>query len=647
MVKKPNHLRIRKHLPFKVVRHPLGITELAVADAVCVGAKESDTSSPSEISVNRQDQGSEACSTDAVVVKALRNAGLLPDEVDDSSAKIMEEKPDIVFEMDSHLEEDIYGDFEYDLEDEDYIGVTAEKALKMQRAMRSWGVVLYLMSLPKNNNDDGTDRSCASLEPLPDEADNRKHVLQHIENAFEPGIEIKEENKVIDPLGHGSSGRVSSAENVTKKDKKSNMEIEKQADGANPVSKRAMDFLNGLFSSYLHSAAHTSNALQTQVASQTLPMTMSHNEKLVKFNGENFKTWQQKMLFYLTTLNLAKFLKDDPPTIREDEVDAATTFNITKAWKHSDFLCHNYILNGLSDALYEVYNVKKKAKELWESLDHKYKTEDAGAKKFLVAKFLNFVMVNSKTVVNQVQEFQLIIHSILAEGMIISESFQVATIIEKLSPAWNDFKNYLKHKRKEMTVEYLIVRIWIEEDNQCVAKRLNKTSNHNIAKANVMEVKMDFKKRKQAQIESKLGLKGGVSKKQKIQGKCFNCNKTGHMSSEFNLVDSNPREWWLDTGATHHICCDKDSFAELVSCEKGEKLYMGNVATSTIKGKDTVILKMTSGKELKLQNVLYVPDIRKNLVFGTLLSIHSFRMVFESHKLVLSKGEYLWEGDMY
>ena len=30
-----------------------------------------------------------------------------------------------------------------------------------------------------------------------------------------------------------------------------------------------------------------------------------HSEKLEKFNGLNFKRWQQKMLFYLTTLNLA------------------------------------------------------------------------------------------------------------------------------------------------------------------------------------------------------------------------------------------------------------------------------------------------------------------------------------------------------
>ncbi|XP_039006630.1 uncharacterized protein LOC120134222 [Hibiscus syriacus] len=310
------------------------------------------------------------------------------------------------------------------------------------------------------------------------------------------------------------------------------------------------------------------------------------------------------MLFYLSTLNLAKFLKDDPPTIRDDEMDTATAFNITEAWKHSDFLCRNYILNGLSDALYEVYSIKKNTKELWESLDHKYKTEDAGAKKFLVAKFLNFVMVDFKTVVNQVQEFQLIIHDILAEGVIISESFQVAAIIEKLPPAWNDFKNYLKHKRKEMTIEDLIVRLRIEEDNRCAAKRLNKTANHNITKANVVEtghISSECRLPKRSRIKE-TNVVTKISKEVSEPDLYV-------VVSEVNLVDSNPREWWLDTGATRHICCDKDSFAELVSCEKGEKLYICNVVTSKIKGKGTVILKMTSGKELKLQNVLYVPNI--------------------------------------
>lgn len=96
------------------------------------------------------------------------------------------------------------------------------------------------------------------------------------------------------------------------------------------------------------------------------------------------------------------------------------------------FLCRNYILNALDNSLYFVYSECTGAKALWESLDKKYKTEDADMKKFIVGRFLDFKMEDSRTVLDQVREIQLILHDIHAEGISLSESFQVAAIIEKL-----------------------------------------------------------------------------------------------------------------------------------------------------------------------------------------------------------------------
>lgn len=39
--------------------------------------------------------------------------------------------------------------------------------------------------------------------------------------------------------------------------------------------------------------------------------------------------------------------------------------------------------------------------------------------------------------------------------------------------------------------------------------------------------------------------------------------------------------------------------------------------------------KNTFWKELTLKNMLYAPEIRKNLVFESLLNKHDFRMLFE------------------
>ncbi|KAF3653067.1 hypothetical protein FXO38_15815 [Capsicum annuum] len=118
------------------------------------------------------------------------------------------------------------------------------------------------------------------------------------------------------------------------------------------------------------------------------PPTMAP-EKSEKFSGIDFKRWQQKMFFYLTTLCLQQFTSEGAPEVPEETSDK-DRFIIVEAWKHSEFLCKNYILSGFQDDLYNVYSGTKTSKELWGALEQKYNTEDAGIKKFLIARFLNF-----------------------------------------------------------------------------------------------------------------------------------------------------------------------------------------------------------------------------------------------------------------
>ncbi|XP_070007203.1 uncharacterized protein [Nicotiana sylvestris] len=261
----------------------------------------------------------------------------------------------------------------------------------------------------------------------------------------------------------------------------------------------------------------------------------------------------------------ARFIKEDPPIMAEGTPDDER-FVVTEAWKYSDFLCKNYILSCLEDSLYNVYSVMETSKALWNALENKYKTKDAGLKKFVDARFLDFKR--------------------LTLGMVINEAFQVSAFIEKLPPLWKDFKNYLKHKHKEMTLEDLIGRLRIEEDNKNAEKKSR--GNSTIIRANIVEVAPQNKKRKKAS-----GPKNYPSKK-KFKGNCHNCGKFGHkavdyrapktdvqkkkknqvnmvekveemedlcaMLSEYNLV-GNPKEWWIDSGATRYVCANKELFS--------------------------------------------------------------------------------------
>ena len=75
-----------------------------------------------------------------------------------------------------------------------------------------------------------------------------------------------------------------------------------------------------------------------------------------------------------------------------------------EAWNHFGFLCKNYTLNSLDNALYSVYSLIRIAKELWDSLEKKYKAKDVGLEKFVDSKFLEFNLIDSKAVMSQVQE---------------------------------------------------------------------------------------------------------------------------------------------------------------------------------------------------------------------------------------------------
>ena len=287
---------------------------------------------------------------------------------------------------------------------------------------------------------------------------------------------------------------------------------------------------------------------------------------------------------------------------------------------------------------------------------------------FVIGKFLKYNMADTKTVIKQVEEIQVLIHELHAEGCAISEQFQVGSIIEKLPPSWRGFKVYLKHKRREMTMEDLILRLRVEEDHR-------KGDSVDGARANVIEsepsTKQKFQKFKCKKM-SKLKPKGKDFKK--IKGSCWVCGKAGHNAQECrhrkdqtvtrtnqahvhkfddNLVAvvtetnmvSNVKGWWIDTAATRHICGDKNLFSEYKHMDDGERLYMGNSSASNVEGKGNVLLKFTSGKVVTLTDVLHVPEIRKNLVSGPILSKKGFTLVFESDRFILTKaGMYAGKG---
>ena len=87
------------------------------------------------------------------------------------------------------------------------------------------------------------------------------------------------------------------------------------------------------------------------------------------------------------------------------------------------------------------------------------------------------------------------------------------------------------------------------------------------------------------------------------------------MVTQVNVV-TNVNKWVVDFGATRHFCANKIMFTSYAVVGDGEEqVYLGDLRNTSIQGKGKVLLKLTFGKKLALNDVIHVPSIRVNLVY--------------------------------
>ncbi|GJZ63363.1 zinc finger, CCHC-type containing protein [Tanacetum coccineum] len=265
--------------------------------------------------------------------------------------------------------------------------------------------------------------------------------------------------------------------------------------------------------------------------------------KLDKFEGHDFRRWQKKMHFLLTTLKVVYVLTRPMPELLEDATVEA--IRIRAKWENDDYICRGHILNGMSNSLFYVYTNVELAKELWDSLESKYIAEDSSSKKFL------------------------------GKGK------------EVAGPSVN------------MTEE---------------GKNKNKKQNKG--------KKRDFKEH-------------GIAVVVKRTTQMLVVRERGLRTIPKTKVDA--IAWWIDSGATTHVCKYRCWFKTYEPVEDESVLYMGDDLFAPVHGKGSVMLEFSLGKSITLFNVLYVPKPHKNLISGPVLNKCGYKQVYESDKYILSK----------
>ncbi|XP_017979829.1 PREDICTED: uncharacterized protein LOC108662774 [Theobroma cacao] len=248
-------------------------------------------------------------------------------------------------------------------------------------------------------------------------------------------------------------------------------------------------------------------------------------------------------------------------------------------------------------------------------------------------------MTDEKDIKSQINEYHKLVDDLKAEKINLQEEFVAGLLIEKLPESWNGYKQQLKHKEKQLSLADLIVHIIIEDT---IRREIKASKAKEIAtKANLVQDRTQRQQRYPYKSDHKPKALHPTFKK---KGSCFLCGKPRHHAAQckkrakgnnkpvnprVNLVKADKsddvivavisqatmvasvKEWVVDSGATRHICANRNAFTSYTPIgEREETIYLGDSQTTQVLGEGKVLLKLTSGKTLALNDVLHVPNIR-------------------------------------
>jgi hypothetical protein len=105
-------------------------------------------------------------------------------------------------------------------------------------------------------------------------------------------------------------------------------------------------------------------------------------------------------------------------------------------------------------------------------------------------------------------------------------------------------------------------------------------------------------------------------------------------------VNFSQNTWWIDSGATVHVCNLLQGFVMKTSTRKGKqslKVVDGKEAYMEAVG--SIVLHLHSGFKFHLNNVLYVPSLKRNLILVCLLDIDGFSCNFGDMKCLIKYND--------
>lgn len=385
-------------------------------------------------------------------------------------------------------------------------------------------------------------------------------------------------------------------------------------------------------------------------------------------NGENYYNWKFRIQMILAENNVGDHV--------EHELD---TEGLTVAEKDAlmkqEHKAKSIIVQCVADSQLEHLRGKKTSHEMWKTLEDKFERKGLPGQLFLKKKMLQMKLREGENLENFILQFEELIRQLNATGVNITEDEKICNLLMALPKSYETIVTVIENlPASELKYENIKKKLMSENEKRCLNKAPNIDTPSTSQTAFMANEKRCFTCGKKNHIskdcwhkkDGKDGNRGKMyrnnfgnrgNNRPKYQQK-FTNNSSNLVQQDQQVVQEDPicflgeenggnQEtsliFFMDSGCTDHLVNDKKVFTNLKMLDKPVRIAIAksNIFLNAIGvGNINVFSPIDNTNKIKctLQNVLYVPDLRRNLLSVKKLEISGLRIVFEEGKVKMYKA---------
>ena len=405
-------------------------------------------------------------------------------------------------------------------------------------------------------------------------------------------------------------------------------------------------------------------------ATKSIVVELNRGDKL---NGDNYKVWMMKIQYVLEEQEVLKVLD-----VVMKEPEAGTTAQHKRdreafdAWKRKNSIARITMLSSMDDDIMREFRKHGMAMDIWSALKSKFGETSVTRLRSLTIRFDTYKKLPNDSMRKHLRKMSNMVTELKDVGHVLTDEQQVQAVIHSLPTSWDQLKMHLTHNEGIKNMEDVGRHLELEEERLEAAKPSTEvyvagSSSHGGFKRKHHGKTKEWDRPQKKAKEQQAPRKQQKRKRNMAKVKCFKCFKLGHfarkcteakvpsfytsymcVSSSMFLVESDPL-WIVDSGATDHIARDREAFEDFRRISSGTKwIFVGNNSKVEVKGIGTCKIDLHGGRTLILQDVLYAPDIRRNIVSVVKLLNLGYKWIFHDNCVDLYfDSSYFGSGYIY